>query len=217
MPLRHRFLERADDVAAEIDVLLHRGVKLRPREVVGFFDAVARDLRTIHDERNIAHILGGAVDARLDLHRKPQLISADALVDVLNARRDVLAPRGDGEMVVVEAREQIILERLAQEIRHVAQELVALRAAVALVETLKIFDVKIQEGEFPRPAFLHTNGDMPHELHHIQQSRDLAPVVITRFFLQNIILRVLSPHRRVRERCARIPPPCRAGSFRSFR
>ena len=106
-------------------------------------------------------------------------------MDVLNARRDVLAPRGDGEMVVVEAREQILLERLAQEIRHVAQELVALREPVALVETLKVLDIEIHECQRFRQLVLYVDGCVPHKLHHVEESRNLTEITLSVLFQQN--------------------------------
>ena len=55
----------ADDVAAKVELLLHREVEHRPHEIIGVLDGVAGDLGAIHDARDIRHICIGAVDARL--------------------------------------------------------------------------------------------------------------------------------------------------------
>ena len=118
--LLHRLVERADDMAAEIDGLLHRGVELRPCEVIRLFNAVAGDLGTVHDEHDVRHICAGAVDTRLDLHGKPQLIGANALMDELDAVCDIFPRCRDGKMVIVKACNQIVIEDLPQQIRHIA-------------------------------------------------------------------------------------------------
>ena len=65
VPAHDRLGKIADDVAAEVELLLHRGVKHRPHEIIGVLDGVASDLGAIHNARDVRHIRIGAVDARL--------------------------------------------------------------------------------------------------------------------------------------------------------
>ena len=65
VPAHDRLGKIADDVAAEVELLLHRGVEHCPHEIIGVLDGVAGDLGTIHNARDVRHIRIGAVDARL--------------------------------------------------------------------------------------------------------------------------------------------------------
>ena len=184
--LAHRLLERADDVAAEIDFLLHRRVELRPRQIVRILDAVARNLRAIHDERNIRQSIRRLIDPCLDLHRQPKIVDAHTLMDELDAVPGLLRVRRHCEMIVVKARDKPALERLAQEIGHIAQETVPMLEPVTLIKALEIFNIKVHERQRLGQHILQMGGCGAHELHHVEQSRNLTKIALAVLFEQNI-------------------------------
>ena len=183
--LDQRLLEIADDVAAEVQLLLHRWVELRPHRIVGVLDAVAGDLRAVHDERDILHILRRTVDARLDLHRQSQIIDADPLVNELDAVAGVLDLRRHSKVIVVEACDEIPLERLTQKISDVAQQTVSLLKAVPLIKTLEILNIEIDKNQRLCQFILQMYRRMAHKLHHVEESGHLAEITFSVLFQQN--------------------------------
>ena len=183
--LDHRLLKGADDVTAEVQRLLHGRVELRPCEVVGVLDAVAGDLCAVHDERNIHDLPARTIDARLDLHRQPQIVDTNPLVNELDGVGVVFSIGRDGKVIVVEARDKLPLECLAQKIGDVAQETVALLKAVPLVKALKVLDVKVDECQRLRQVILQMDGCMAHKLHHVEEACDLTEITFSIIFQQN--------------------------------
>ena len=215
--LDHRLLERADDVAAEVQRLLHRRIELRPRQIIRILDAVARNLCTIHDERDIDHVLRRMIDARLYLHRQPQIVDMNPLVNELDAVVGVLLLRRHRKMVVVKTRDKVALERLAQKIRHIAQETIPLMEAVALVKALKILNIEIYECQRFHRRILQLYGCAAHKLHHVEESRNLTEVAFSVLFHQNEPPVPSYYIARLRTKYVRIPRSCRAGSYHSSR